>query len=241
MYIGAPLTAEQWKWIGVTVLLFALCGILFWVGTESGLQLVANVRVWCRDLQDMLPASDPTIVRSRPAPAPQPQQLNAAPIALSHLMANRPELPLIPSLQQDDSDSPSLNVKGAVAASGELETKAALERLLGAPFEKIRPAWLRNPTGSGRNLEIDLYNSDLRIGVEYNGVQHYAFPNPYHKTLEEFAAQQLRDLHKRQICKGLGLLLIVVPFTVKRKNIEAFLRAELQQHNIACASPIAAA
>jgi hypothetical protein len=66
-----------------------------------------------------------------------------------------------------------------LAASGELATRAALERLfVGARFVKIRPAWLRNTVhNTGRNLEIDCYNEELGICVEYDGQQHASYPN----------------------------------------------------------------
>ena len=121
--------------------------------------------------------------------------------------------------------------KPSVAASGELETKAALERLFGVQFKKVRPSWLRNPA-TGRNLEIDCFNAVLRIGVEYNGIGHYAYPNPFHKTAEEFAAQLQRDELKKQLAEAIGITLLVVPFTVKRKGIEAFLKAELKSRGI---------
>ena len=45
-------------------------------------------------------------------------------------------------------------------------------------------------------LEIDCYIPELKIGFEYNGEQHYMFPNCFHKTQEEFEAQQQRDILK---------------------------------------------
>ncbi len=36
----------------------------------------------------------------------------------------------------------------------------------------------------GGGFEIDLYNADLKVGVEYNGIQHYKFVKGWHKTLE---------------------------------------------------------
>jgi len=39
-------------------------------------------------------------------------------------------------------------------------------------IENYRPNWLRNPK-TGRNLEIDLYLPKFKIGIEYQGAQHF--------------------------------------------------------------------
>jgi hypothetical protein len=120
-----------------------------------------------------------------------------------------------------------------LATTGEGETRAALERLLGKPFVEVRPAWLRNTVHeTGRNLEIDCFNEELGIAVEHNGIQHVQYPNPFHKTLEEFTAQVQRDVLKRQVCEARGLVFIVVPHTVARKDIEVFLHRELLQRGV---------
>jgi hypothetical protein len=132
------------------------------------------------------------------------------------------------------SDPPSVPSGPApLQSTGEAETKAALEHLLGKPFIKVRPAWLRNTVHmTGRNLEIDCFNEELGIAVERNGVQHSVYPNVFHKTLEEFTAQVQRDVLKRQVCEARGLVFIVVPHTVQRKDIEAFLHRELIQRGV---------
>ncbi|MDR3570657.1 MAG: hypothetical protein P4L81_00435 [Candidatus Pacebacteria bacterium] len=128
--------------------------------------------------------------------------------------------------------TPARPVPVPAAASGELETKAALERILGVKFIKLRPPWLRNTVHqTGRNLEIDCFNEALGIAVEHNGQQHYKF-GVFHKTLEEFTAQVQRDALKRQVCEARGLVFIVVPYTIPRKGIEAFLLRELTQRGV---------
>jgi hypothetical protein len=47
-----------------------------------------------------------------------------------------------------------------------------LEILTGRQFMSVRPYWLKNPE-TGRNLELDCYNEEYRLALEYNGVQHY--------------------------------------------------------------------
>lgn len=88
-----------------------------------------------------------------------------------------------------------------------------------------RPIWLRNPL-TGRCLEIDAYHPGLNVGIEYNGIQHYKFPNHLHSNTEigrkAFEAGQSRDRLKHRLCKLRGLKLIEIPYWVdsNSKNTE---------------------
>lgn len=113
--------------------------------------------------------------------------------------------------------------KRANESAGETETRAALQRIFGKTFSKVRPPFLINPE-TKRRLELDCFNADLRLGVEFNGAQHYIFPNAFHKTMQEFEAQQRRDRYKEALCQEANVRLVVVPYTVPLEAIEAFLR-----------------
>ena len=87
--------------------------------------------------------------------------------------------------------------------------KAELEGETGAAWRKERPEWLRNPE-TGVPMELDMFCPALRTAVEYNGRQHYEFPNGFHATRTEFEAQQRRDRAKAEICRAIGVRLVVV-------------------------------
>lgn len=103
--------------------------------------------------------------------------------------------------------------KNGFISKGEKLCKQAIEDIYGKPFYCVRPDFLKNPE-SGRNLEIDLYNDELRIGVEYQGIGHYQFPNPFHKTHEDFMNQIRRDQFKVDMCDLNNIYLISVPYNV---------------------------
>ena len=114
-------------------------------------------------------------------------------------------------------------------SKGEIECKRVLEKIFNKPFNKIRPNFLNNPvTGGDHNLEIDCYNSELKIGCEYNGQQHYKYIPFFHKNKEAFQNQQYRDELKRRMCKEEGILLIEVPYTVRVEDIESYIKKELK-------------
>lgn len=99
-------------------------------------------------------------------------------------------------------------------------------KIYGSKFISMRPDWLKNPE-TGRNLELDCYNEDLKIAVEYNGIQHYAFPNYFHKSEKEFEDQKKRDKIKCDTCKKKGVFLITVPYTVTHDKIHDYITSHL--------------
>ena len=103
-----------------------------------------------------------------------------------------------------------------------------MTNLYGKLFTTVRPSWLKNPE-TNRNLELDCYNDELQIAVEYNGIQHYKYPNPFHKMEEDFVKQVRRDLMKEQMCRDQGIFLINVPYTIEPAEIPHFLEQQLQR------------
>jgi hypothetical protein len=121
--------------------------------------------------------------------------------------------------------------KSGVDSKGETECRRVLENIFHRPFNKIRPNFLKNPVlKSQYPFELDCYNSELKLAIEYNGVQHYKFVPHFHKTEQNFHAQQYRDYIKNQLCKEYDICLIVVPFTVEINDIENHIKQKLQEH-----------
>lgn len=97
-----------------------------------------------------------------------------------------------------------------------------LEELYGVPFVKSRPDFLRNPE-TGKNLELDCYNERLGLALEYNGEQHYRYPNVYHRSYEDFIKQVRRDRFKLDMCDANNVYLITVPYNVPHSKIRDFI------------------
>lgn len=105
---------------------------------------------------------------------------------------------------------------------GETKCRQVLEKMIGKTFPKQRPKFLVNPK-TGANLELDCYNAELKLAVEYNGEQHYKFLKFFHKTEADFKEQQYRDDVKKQICRNKGITLITVPYTVRLDDIPQYI------------------
>lgn len=112
--------------------------------------------------------------------------------------------------------------KGDSKSKMESVCKRVAEEVFGEKFITVRPDFLRNPE-TGRNLEIDLYSEKLSIGIEYNGKQHYVWPNIFHKTYEDFIKQVRRDQLKVELCDRHGVYLITVPYNVQSHEVKEYI------------------
>ena len=73
--------------------------------------------------------------------------------------------------------------------------------------DNARPAFLANP-GSSDPMEFDRFYPLDRVGVEFNGSQHYVPSERF--SLSEVEAQRKRDRLKQRICKERGITLVIV-------------------------------
>ncbi|AYV77166.1 MAG: hypothetical protein Barrevirus16_4 [Barrevirus sp.] len=114
---------------------------------------------------------------------------------------------------------------------GEKLTGQILDIMFDTTFKKVRPDWLINSV-TGFPMEIDLYNEDLELGVEYQGKQHYEFIKLWQKTEDNFKKQQARDIEKKELCVKRNITLIAVPYTLKFYEIQEFIISECEKNNI---------
>jgi hypothetical protein len=119
-------------------------------------------------------------------------------------------------------DGPKQYGNGTKRSKGEIFCCRALEEIYGKKFYTIRPDFLKNPE-TGRNLELDCYNHELKIATEYNGIQHYIWPNFTGQSKEDFIKQRRRDEFKLQRCNQEGIYLITVPYNVPHNQIKKYI------------------
>ena len=112
--------------------------------------------------------------------------------------------------------------------ASENHCRTTVENMFRRPFPTARPDFLKNPE-SGKNFELDMYNEELALAVEYNGVQHYVFPNVFQTDEAKFLEGLRHDDAKRRLCDSSGVYLIVVPYTVHRDQIRAYIRERLPE------------
>ncbi len=103
-------------------------------------------------------------------------------------------------------------------SKGEKLCRLILESLFEMSFSSNYPDYLSysdKKGGKKTNLEIDLYNGDLELGLEYQGKQHYVYTKYFHKDYPGFERSCKRDDFKRKMCHKHDLFLIEVPYYVK--------------------------
>jgi len=128
-----------------------------------------------------------------------------------------------------DTDKQANGLKrGRFISKGERICCETMENIYGLPFKSIRPKWLQNPE-TGYNVELDCYNDELKLAIEYNGEQHYKWPNYTNQTYEQFINQTRRDTLKRQLCDKKGVYLIVVPYNVPHEKIPQYIISYLPE------------
>ena len=74
----------------------------------------------------------------------------------------------------------------------------------------VHPIWALSSKGA--LLEYDIAVKDKKLLIEYNGQQHYEYPNRFHKLKKYFLAQQRRDKRKEKLAKDNGWKFMVVKY-----------------------------
>jgi len=112
----------------------------------------------------------------------------------------------------------------------ENKCRGILEKIYKAKFPSCRPDFLKNPD-TKHNLELDCYNKDLNIALEYNGEQHYFYVPTFHKTKKAFYSQVFRDDWKRNKCKEMGIHLIEIPYWAQHV-LDNYIHKELRKKGL---------
>lgn len=116
-------------------------------------------------------------------------------------------------------------------SKGERICREVLEEIYNKPFPCVRPKFLKNPE-TNRNLELDCYNEELKIALEYSGIQHYKWPNFTGHSKEAFIKQARRDKYKIDTCDKNGVYLITVPYNVSHKDIPEYIKYYLPENYV---------
>ena len=104
-------------------------------------------------------------------------------------------------------------------SSREEYCRLLFEKHTGYKFPSVRPDWLKQKR-TGQNLELDGYCCELKLAFEYDGEQHYKFPNVFHKSRQDFNEQQDRDALKEALCIREGVSLLRIREDVRKDEIE---------------------
>lgn len=90
------------------------------------------------------------------------------------------------------------------------------------------PEWLViNDEVSGKEiqLELDLWDPENNVAIEYNGPQHYHFTEEHWTDFYDYAKYVKNSIAKEEICQRNGIELIVVPYCVPLEQLYDYIKS----------------
>jgi hypothetical protein len=146
---------------------------------------------------------------------------------ISRWLKDKPEIQFwTPTWTKKYGSSPTSPRSRFGYGKNEERCRQIFEGIFQRPFPKVRPNWLKRAS-TGKNLELDGYNPDLKLAFEYNGAQHAKFGPMHRGDIHAFQDQVERDRLKAQLCAQHGVTLISIPHTVKYEKLDLFIRNAL--------------
>lgn len=109
--------------------------------------------------------------------------------------------------------------------------RSIVEKMFNKRFPSVRPDWLNNQK-TQKNLELDMYNEQLKLAFEYDGQQHASFNKFYHKTIEDFNDQVERDKFKNDVCEKNGITLVRIPHSISKDKMKDYIISECKRKGI---------
>jgi hypothetical protein len=120
--------------------------------------------------------------------------------------------------------------KGKKLYKHEEKCRDIFQHIFGVEFKSVRPKWLRNPV-TGKNLELDGYNEELKLAFEYDGRQHSRYDKHFHKNgINEFIYQRKKDNWKDLQCREHGVFLVRIPHFIDYYDLERYIREKLTKY-----------
>jgi len=99
--------------------------------------------------------------------------------------------------------------------------RETFQQIFGTSFPKVRPKWLKN--SRGYQMEIDGCSMSLKIGFEYQGIQHFKnshFGTDLVKRIED-------DKLKAKLCEENGILLIILTYRNDYQDFPLLIKSQL--------------
>lgn len=164
---------------------------------------------------DLPPVSGIVIPSGNPSP-PRSPSVGAPPSRLFKMDFSR--------------QKPVMRARRGKTSIPEQMTREVLMEMYQRDFITVRPDWLKNPE-TGRNLELDCYNAELGIAVEYDGEQHTNGDISLNWN-KNMAYEVKKDMLKEELCRRNGVTLIRVPFNLRTKDaIKEYLLEKLRDRD----------
>lgn len=125
-------------------------------------------------------------------------------------------------------------------SKGERECRRVLEKIYGVRFDKMPhtqafKGFYNDRTQIGMELDGISWEAGRRYGYnaiafEYNGEFHYKSNHFFHKSFQSFLDVAYKDERKMSLCDQYRVYLITIPYHVKLRDIETYIRYYLPEN-----------
>lgn len=122
----------------------------------------------------------------------------------------------------------------------ETRTRRIFKQVFGLEFNKIRVKDVIHKQGIHGRLEYDGYATfyvagrEVKVAFEYNGEQHYHYPNYFHRSYNDWIKRLELDEYKVKLSQDEDLILITIPYHFYQKTgadiyIQKFIISQFEQ------------
>lgn len=110
--------------------------------------------------------------------------------------------------------------------------RTTFEQLFNKKFPKSYPKWLKAPGKLNNLMELDGYNSTLKIAFEYNGEQHYKDHFFNKSSKGNLNKQILHDQEKEKLCKKNNVKLFVITYKDDLTKLSEIIKNKAKKYNL---------
>lgn len=107
------------------------------------------------------------------------------------------------------------------------------EKITGKSFPTVYLPWLK---WKGRKMELDGYNDELKLAVEFSGPLHTKFYSDK-ETYAKYKERIDKDREKLRLCKKHGVHLIVIDMSIPQRHMYSYVHSRLWDLGIAKEKP----
>lgn len=111
-----------------------------------------------------------------------------------------------------------------------------LEEVTGKRFPTVNPSWLVLSHEGTKTLELDGYNKELGVAVEFSGPLHTKW-SPSIESYPAYFERIRRDIIKRETCKKHGVHFFTIDISLPREHWRNYILSRLYDFGVMSSRP----
>ncbi len=212
------------------IVIMIIIAILYLYNRWKNRKVVTVEDIPQRKTYNYAPPASYIINKTEPSPSPSPSKIISNNVSLWDQVKDMDKDQSIIFLNTHNhklgNKLPGFYWPKITKTDGENITRLYLSELFQKPFIKQKLDNMKNPK-TGRKLEFDAWCAELNMAAEYNGPQHYEWPNYTNNTYQQYCDQRYRDEIKRKHCETNNVLFIKIKYTIPLDKIHSYIYCKL--------------